>query len=165
MKNRFVSVAVSTFALLLSACTGLIQSGDKPLRHEATIAGNPAALAGCVVKQLNADSRPFMQIYHYKFQLYPAIESSRVFAYDTRFLPYIYPSNSPQNPDAVRDYISAEPEILTDVKEVMDAEYVYAFALTIKKNDSATSVATLKGNPYVSSIAWHYLTTCAATSH
>ena len=162
MKSRLVLVSI--LVLFLLACTGLIQSKDKPLRYEAAVAGDPATLAGCVVKQLNADSRPFIQLYHYVFQLYPAIETAQIFAYDTRFLPYIYPSNSPQNPDAIRDYISAGPEILRDARKVMDAEYVYAFALTIKKNDHTSSAATIKGNPYMSTIAWDVLNSCATTT-
>ncbi|MDR4517698.1 MAG: hypothetical protein MRK00_09990 [Nitrosomonas sp.] len=162
MKNRFIFIIVSIFALSLSACTGM-QSRDKPLRYEAAVAGDPATLAGCVVKKLYADSRPSMQLYHYKSQLYPAIETAQIFAYDTRFLPYIYSSNSPQNPDAIRDYISAGPEILPDT-QVRNAEYAYAFALTIKKTDKTASAATIKGNRYESTIAWGYLKSCAATA-
>ena len=162
MKNSFVFILVSVFALSLSACTGM-QSRDKPLRYAEAVNGNPTVLMRCVIQKLYADSRPSMQLYHYVSQLYPAIETARIFAYDTRFLPYIYPSNSPLNPDAVRDYVNAEPEILPDA-QLRNAEHVYAFALTIKKTDQTTSAATLKGSLYESTIAWGYLKSCAASA-
>lgn len=165
MKNRLVFIIVSIFVLSLSACTSIMHSREKPLRYNEAVNGNHIVLARCIVQKLYADSRPFMQLYHYKTQLYPAIGTAQIFAYDTRFLPYIYPSNSPQNPDAIRDYISANPDILPDVRKVKDAEYVYAFELTIKQTDNATSMATMKGNQYVSAMAWNHLKTCAATAN
>lgn len=163
MINRFACVSVSVCVLFLSACMGTMHSRDKPLRYDEAVNGNPVDLMRCVIQKLYADSRPSIQLYHYKSRHYPAIETAQVLAYDTRFLPYIYASNSPQNPDGIRDYISAEPEILPD-DQVKDAEYVYAFALTIKKSDKTTSAVTLRGNPYISTVAWDYLKTCAASA-
>ncbi len=157
-------VIVTIFTLLFSACASVMRSDNTPLLFEESFNGTYTTLAHCVVKNLYADSRPFMQLYHYKTQIYPAIDTVRIFAYDTRFLPYIYPSNSPQNPDAVRDYISAEAEILYDVQQVMEAEYANAFVLTIKKTATVTSYATIKGNSYIGGIAWNYLQACAVST-
>ncbi len=110
---------------------------------------------------LHADTGQLMQLYHYRFRIYPDIDGAQIFAYDTRFLPYIYTSNSPQNPDAVRDYIDLEPEILPGKKTFIDAEYHYGFILTIQKADKAFSHAAIRGNTYVSEIAWRHVLACS----
>ncbi|GJL75992.1 hypothetical protein [Nitrosomonas sp.] len=161
MKNRLIIVTILTASL--AACAG-INSKDKPLRYEETINGNHIDVARCVAGKLNADVRKLMQLYHYIFRIYPDIETSQIYAYDTRFLPYIYSSNSPQNPDAIREYTNTKPEILPDAKKVIAAEYIYGFVLTIRNTGSTTSVATMKGDKYVSGIAWDYLQRCA-TKH
>ena len=150
---------------LLSACAGMINWKERPLLYEEAVYGDHTALARCVINKLNADPRPLMQLYHYKFRIYPDIDTSQIYAYDTRFLPYIYASNSPENVDAVRDYISMAPEILPDVNNVIEAEYIYGFALTIKNTGNDRSKAAMKGNKYVSGIAWDYLQSCASTKH
>ncbi len=160
MKNRLIIVAILT--AFLAACA-TINSKDKPLRYEETINGDHTALARCVAGKLNADVRKFMQLYHYILRIYPDIETSRIYAYDTRFLPYIYASNSPQNPDAIREYTNTSPIILPDVNNVMPAEYIYGFMLTINNTGSTTSVAAMKGDKYVSGIAWEYLQRCVST--
>ncbi|MCP5292442.1 hypothetical protein [Nitrosomonas sp.] len=166
MNKRSVSAVLLLLMplLLLSACVGLIVSADKPLRHQAAIEGEPDMLARCAMRALSADSRPSMRLYHYKLQIYPDIPAAQIFAYDTRFLPYIYSSNSPQNPDGIRDYIGS-PEILRGVREVEEARYGYGFVLTITQTDHASSHAAVKGDPFVSGIAWNYLLACAAASN
>ncbi|SET02316.1 hypothetical protein SAMN05216326_10986 [Nitrosomonas marina] len=163
MRNYLAAVAVMT--LLLSACAGLITSGDKPLRYQAVIAGDPLTLARCVMRALNAETRPSMQLYHYRLQIYPDITATQIFAYDTRFLPYIYASNSPQNPDAIRDYTGSGPEVLNDVQEIGKPRYGYGFVLTIKQADHVSNHAAIKGDPYVSRITWNYLQACATASN
>ncbi|SFK28030.1 hypothetical protein SAMN05216302_100376 [Nitrosomonas aestuarii] len=162
MKNRLIIVTILTASL--AACAA-INSKDKPLRYEETVSGGHTALAYCVADKLNADVRWLMQLYHYIFRIYPDIETSQIYAYDTRFLPYIYSSNSPQNPDAIREYVNKSPEILLDVKNMIPAEYVYGFVLTIKNTSSTMSVASMKGDKYVSRIAWDYLQKCASTEN
>lgn len=160
MKKSF-AVSIATLLILsLSGCAGLINTKDKPLLYQQTLAGDYLALARCIENKLLADSRRYMRVLHYKFRAYPDIDTSEIYAYDTRFLPYVYASNSPHNPDGIEDYIGPSPEIIPNTQNVIGAEYIYAFALTIQQTSDTKAVATLKGNKFVGNIAWDYLQTC-----
>ncbi|SER16364.1 hypothetical protein SAMN05421690_101069 [Nitrosomonas sp. Nm51] len=167
MNKRPVSTTllILILLLLLFACAGLKTTRDKPLRHQATIEGDPVTLARCMMRALNTDTRPSMKLYHYRFRIYPDIAATQIFAYDTRFLPYIYSSNSPQNPDAIRDYIGSGPEVLRGVREIREAGYRYGFVLTMHQTDGASSRAAVKGDSYVSGIAWNHILSCADAVH
>jgi len=151
---------ITLFVLLLSACAGTINSKEKPLLHETTVHGEHGQLARCVINRLTADPRSFMQIFHYKSRAYPGISATEVHAYDTRFLPYVYASNSPQNPDAVRDYSSPSPEVMHHARNLIGAEYTYGFAFTLQQVGEEKVAVALKGNRYVGGIAWGYLQGC-----
>jgi hypothetical protein len=149
---------------LLSACAGLINSTEKPLLHETTLQGEHTRLAHCLTGKLSADSRMSMRVFHVKPRIYPAIATSEIHAYDTRFLPYVYASNSPLNPDGIRDYGTSEPEIMRDAQNLAGAEYIYGFAFILRQIDENTVAVTLKGSQYVGGIAWDYLQRCAANA-
>ncbi len=148
------------FALLLSACTNLSGNKEKPLLYEAKINGDYASIAQCVTNKLHTDTRWFMRLLQYQFRLYPEIETAEIYAYDTRFIPGIYASNSPTNPDAVLDYVNPNPTILSDSPKPVYPELTYNFVLNIKKIRDLEVYATLHGNKYVGTITWKYLQTC-----
>ena len=156
------TVIVTIIVLLLSACAGTLNTKEKPLRYETTLHGEHVQLARCVVGRVSADPRTFMRIFHYKSRIYPDIAATEIHAYDTRFLPYVYASNSPQNPDAIRDYFSPSPEVMDNTQTLIGAEYIYGFAFTLQQVDENTVAVALKGNRFVGSIAWDYLQGCAA---
>ena len=145
----------------LSACAA-INTKDKPLLHNATFHGDHVELARCTVRGLLSDARTFIRIFHIKTRTYPDIAASEIHAYDTRFLPYVYASNSPQNPDGVRDFVTSSPEIMADTLQLAGAEYVYGFAFTLRQTDQDTVSVSLTGNPFVGEIAWNYLQRCVA---
>lgn len=159
MKIRTISSVLCLS--FLTACAA-INSKEKPLLHEAAFLGNHAELARCTVRGLSSDARAFIRIFHIKSRLYPDIAASEIHAYDTRFLPYIYASNSPQNPDGIRDFTTPSPEIMTDTRQLAGAEYIYGFAFTLRQTDQDTVTVSLTGNPFVGEIAWNYLQGCVA---
>jgi hypothetical protein len=151
--------SIIILTLLLSACANLSGPKEKPLLYAANLHGDHAALAHCVVNMLHADSRWFMRILHYKFWIYPDVESSEIYAYDTRFLPGIYPSNSPTNPDAVLDYVDPYPEIVPYAHKPADTG-AEKFVFTLKQTDEMATHATLKGDKFLGGITWDFLQTC-----
>jgi len=155
------AIIISIIILLVSACAGSINSKEKPLLHETTLHGEHTQMARCFVNRVSADPRSFMRIFHYKSRIYPEIATTEIHAYDTRFLPYVYASNSPQNPDAIRDYITPSPEVMNNTQHLIGAEYIYGFAFTLQQTDESTVVVSLKGTRYVGDIAWDYLQGCA----
>ncbi|MBX3630407.1 MAG: hypothetical protein KF908_10975 [Nitrosomonas sp.] len=155
------AIIAALCALLVSACAGMINSKEKPVLQETTLPGEHSQLARCLINRLSADSRTFMRIFHFKSRAYPAIAASEVHAYDTRFLPYVYASNSPQNPDGIRDYITHSPEIMHNIQNLIGAEYIYGFAFTLQQTSENTVAIVLKGSSYVGGIAWEYLQQCA----
>ncbi len=158
--------SIIILTLLLSACANLSGPKEKPLLYAANLHGDHAALAHCVVNRLHADSRWFMRILHYKFWIYPDVETSEIYAYDTRFLPGIYPSNSPTNPDAVLDYVDPYPEIVPYAHKSVDSggtgmgTGAAKFVLTLKQTDETTTHATLKGDKFLGGITLEFLQTC-----
>lgn len=165
MKKLLATSITALSVLFLSACVGFINTKNKPLLYQQTLPGDHFAVARCVENKLLTDSRRFMRVLHYKFRVYPDIDTSEIHAYDTRFLPYVYASNSPHNPDGIQDYIGPSPEVIPNVKKVIGAEYIYAFALTIQQRSETKVEVTLKGNKFIGGIAWNYLQTCIPSSH
>lgn len=158
------TIIATLLVLLLSACAGTINTKEKPVLHDTILQGEHTQLASCVVKQLSADTRMFMRMFHYKSRVYPDLAATEIHAYDTRFLPYVYASNSPQNPDAIRDYVTPSPEVMTNTKSLVGAEYIYEFAFTLRQTDENKVAVLLKGNSYVGGIAWNYLLNCTTNT-
>lgn len=146
--------------LLLSACAQLSEPKEKPLLHEAELRGDYTALAHCVVNQLRADPRQFMRMLHYRLRIYPDIVTTDIYAYDTRFMPGIYPSNSPNNPDAVLDYMDTDPEILPGLREPVSTDLKHKFVLITKKKHENAATVTIKGDKFLGDIAWGFLQSC-----
>ena len=155
------AITAALCALLVSACAGMINSKEKPVLQDTTLPGEHSQLARCLVNHLSADSRTFMRIFHFRSRVYPAIAASEIHAYDTRFLPYVYASNSPQNPDGIRDYITHSLEVMHNTQNLIGAEYIYGFAFTLRQTGENAVAVVLKGSPYVGGIAWAYLQQCA----
>ena len=147
----------------IAACANLIDSKEKPQLYEEKLAGEHSTLASCVVNKLQSDSRWFMRILQFRNRKYPDIGASEIYALDTRYLHNIYPSNSPSNPDAVLDYVDPNPEILPYARSNVYTGPVYAFVLMLKKIDTITVNATLKGDEYVGGIAWKILHSCVTS--
>ena len=159
-----LSLSLALLIVLLSACAGLINTKEKPLLHETTLQGEHIQLTRCLTSKLSADSRMSMRVFHVKPRIYPAIAASEIHAYDTRFLPYVYASNSPLNPDGIRDYGTSAPEIMNNAQNLAGAEYIYGFAFILRQTGENTVAVTLKGSQYVGGIAWDYLQRCAANA-
>ncbi len=162
--NSTLSLSLALLIVLLSACAGLINTKEKPLLHETTLQGEHIQLTRCLTGKLSADSRMSMRVFHVKPRIYPAIAASEIHAYDTRFLPYVYASNSPLNPDGIRDYGTSAPEIMNNAQNLAGAEYIYGFAFILRQTGENTVAVTLKGSQYVGGIAWDYLQRCAANA-
>lgn len=150
--------------VLLPACAGTINTKEKPVLQAVTVQGEHAQLAGCVTKLLLADPRTFMRMFHYKSRVYPDLAATEIHAYDTRFLPYVYASNSPNNPDAVRDYATPSPELMHNAQHLVGAEHVYGFAFLLQQTGENQVAVTLKGNPHIGRIAWDHFGNCTAGS-
>ena len=161
--NHIMNKSIIILILLLSACTNLSGPKENPLLYTENLHGDHSALAHCVVNMLHADPRWFMRILHYKFWIYPDITTSEVYAYDTRFLPGIYPSNSPRNPDAVLDYADPFPEIVPHTHKPVDTNAkAIKFVLSLKQTDAMATHATISGDKFVGGITWKFLQACVA---
>ncbi|MBN9133909.1 MAG: hypothetical protein J0H48_11180 [Nitrosospira multiformis] len=149
---------------LLAACAG-IGWEESSFTHGGKVGGNPAALARCIVDQLQSDSRWMIRTLQYQVFSYPDIAAMEIYAYPEHALAGTYARNSPSNPDAVIRYGLPTPIIHpgrpggTADKEV-DPDY--SFVLTLKRTDNATAFATVSGRKYESRIAWDTLKACSA---
>lgn len=150
-------------ALLLSACAGLGGVKDKTQHYGAKFTGSHAALARCVVNSLQSDSRWVIKGLQYDVRRYPDIEATEIYAYPQGSLPGTYARNSPENPDAVPSYLAPPvPKVQAYRGAAAYTGPDYSFNLMIKRTDSETVRATLKGNEYVSGVAWAKLEKCSA---
>lgn len=107
-----------------------------------------------------------MRILLFRNRKYTDVEASEIHAFDTRYLPNMVATYSPTNPDAVLIYSRPITETLPYARRGINNEPVYAFALMLKKIDDTAVNATLKGDRYLSSIAWKILQICVtSTAH
>ncbi len=157
-------VASSFSTFLLIACTHFSGPAEKPQRYSESFAGDHQVLARCVTEKLGSDSRSFMRILRFRNILYSDKNTSEIYAFDTRYLPGVFASNSPTNPDAVVDFYDANPEIQTYGQRTENSQKVHAFALTLDQTDQYSVQAILRGESYYSDIAWRMLQSCAAAT-
>lgn len=155
-----MAISLSTF--LLIACTHLSGPVEKPQRYSESFAGDHQVLARCVTEKLGSDSRSFMRILRFRNILYSDKNTSEIYAFDTRYLPGIFASNSPTNPDAIVDFHDASPEVQTYDQRNENSQKVHAFALSLDQTDQRNILATLRGESYFSDIAWRMLQSCTA---
>ncbi len=156
--------ASSLGAFLLVACSHLSSPVEKPQRYAESFAGDHQVLARCVTEKLSSDSRSFMRIMRFKNIAYSDKNTSEIYAFDTRYLPGVFASNSPANPDAVVDFHDATPEVQTYDQRNVNNQNVHAFALGLEQTDQLSVQAILKGDSYYSDIAWKMLQSCAAAA-
>ena len=95
---------------------------------------------------------------------YRDIQATQIYAYPGNSLPGTYARNSPDNPDAVVSYTAPQPSVHASRQETDTGEGLspnYSFDLMLKRTDSETVFATLKGKKYESDAAWDALDACA----
>ena len=131
-------------------------------RHQENILGEHTTLGKCSLHTLQSDARSFMRVLQFRMRTDPEARVSEIHAFDLRYLPNVYATNSPTNPDAVAVTIETDPETLPYSPRNQSGEPIYAFALTLKQIDDITMYAALKGDPYLSNIAWNILRDCAS---
>ena len=131
-------------------------------RHQENILGEHTTLGKCSLHTLQSDARSFMRVLQFRMRTDPEARVSEIHAFDLRYLPNVYATNSPTNPDAVAVTIETDPETLPYSPRNPSGEPIYAFALTLKQIDDITVYAALKGDPYLSNIAWNILRDCAS---
>lgn len=156
-------VIVGLVLFFISACANLIDSNTKPQQFEEQLFGAHAALASCVINKLQSDGRSFLRPLQFRWRQYQDIDASEIHAYDTRYRHNATATYAPSNPDAIFIYAHTEPEILPSAQRSDNDKAVYAFALLLKKIDSRTVQASLRGDAFISNIAWNILQSCAAT--
>ncbi len=162
--NHEMRVALVGLALcIISACANLVDSNTRPEQFEEQLAGEHAALASCVTNKLQSDGRSYLRPLQFRSRQYPDIEASEIHAYDTRYQQNAIATYSPSNPDAIFIYAHTEPQIQSCTQRRDNDKAAYAFALLLKKIDSHTVQASLRGDAFIGNIAWKILHSCAAT--
>lgn len=131
-------------------------------RHEENILGEHTTLGKCSLHQLQSDARSFMRILQFRMRADPATHVAEIHAFDLRYLPNVYATNSPTNPDAVAVTIETDPENLPYSPRNQSGEPVYAFTMTLRQIDDQTVHAAIKGDPYLSNVAWDILKHCVS---
>ncbi len=151
-------------AFFLTACANFSQSIDtgNPHVQEEMLSGEHSALASCIVSKLQSDGRSFMRVLQFRNRRIPNTNASEIHAFDMRYLPNIYATNSPLNPDAVLVPLDSNLETLPYVRRNKNGEPAYVFALTLKQMDERTVHATLKGDQFMGNQAWKILQGCAS---
>lgn len=103
-----------------------------------------------------------MRVLQFRIRTHPDTSLSEIHAFDLRYLPNVYATNSPTNPDAVVVPIDANPETLPYSPRNKSGESAYAFALTLTQIDDVMVRASLKGDSYLGNIAWQILRKCTS---
>ncbi len=158
-------VAGSLGAFSLAACSHFSAPVEKPQRYAESFAGDHQVLARCVTEKLSSDSRSFMRIMRFSNIMYSDKNASEIYAFDTRYLPGVFASNSPTNPDAIVDFHDATPEVQTYDQRNVNNQNVHAFALGLEQTDQRSVQAIMRGDSYYSDIAWKMLQSCAAAAN
>lgn len=151
--------------IFLTACANSLQflAANPDLhRHQENILGEHTTLGKCSLYKLQSDARSFMRVLQFRMRTDPQTSISEIHAFDLRYLPNVYATNSPTNPDAVAVTIETDPETLPYSPRNQSGEPIYAFVLTLKQIDDITVYASLKGDPYLGNIAWDILRDCAS---
>ncbi|MGV8712320.1 MAG: hypothetical protein ACWA6R_07210 [Nitrosomonas sp.] len=162
MKNFIARLAL----FFLTACAGqfpLTEPTGNLQTHEENLPADHAVLARCALTSLQSDARPFMRVLQFRVRTNPIIPITEIHAFDLRYLPNVYATNSPTNPDAVVVPIDTNPEALPYTPRNKKGEPVYAFALTLEQIDATTVRASLKGDPYLARSVWDMLSKCTLT--
>lgn len=160
MKRLFTGVAV----FFLVACAHFPQpiGTDNAHMQEENLSGEHAALASCAVGKLQSDGRSFMRVLQFRNRSIPDTGVSEIHAFDRRYLPNVYATSSPLNPDAVLEPLDSNPETLPYIRRNKNGEPIYAFALILRQIDDRTVHATLKGDQFMGSQAWKILQWCVS---
>ena len=161
---KFAIALVSLLsALLLTACAGFGLNETRQT-YGAKFTGTHPVLAKCVLNKLRSDSRWLIRGLQYDVRTYRDIQATQIYAYPGNSLPGTYARNSPDNPDAVVSYTAPQPSVHASRQETDTGEGLspnYSFDLMVKRTDSETVFATLKGKKYESDAAWDALNACA----
>ncbi len=157
-----IGIAVMA-AVFISSCANFYAVEKRSARFEDRFSGEHAVLAECVATRLQADGRSFLRPLQFRIRQYPDIRASEIHAYDTRYLQNTYSTYAPSNPDAILIYGNPVPEILSATQRNQNDKSVYAFALMLQQSDDTTVNASLRGDPFMSNIAWRVLQSCVAS--
>lgn len=158
-----ISIVLLT-VFFMAACANLYDSKEKVQLFEDSFIGEHSVLASCVANKLQSDGRSFLRVLQIRNRLYSDIHASEIHAYDTRYLHNAYAAYAPSNPDAVLIYGNPAQESLSSAQRSENDKYVYAFALMLQRIDDATVNASLRGDPFMGSIAWKILQSCVVST-
>ena len=156
--SKLLILASLIAACLMAGCAGLGLQ-EKTGARGAKFAGTHDALAHCILRGLEADSRWVIRALQYEVRTYPEIGMTEIYAYAPGVLPGTYARNSPGNPDAV---IARKPPVeVSSRKAIRDVHPGYSFVVALKRTESTTVYATLNGKQYEGGIAWEKLAACS----
>lgn len=156
--SKLLILASLMVACLLAGCAA-IGLQEKIGARGAKFSGTHDALARCILRGLESDSRWVIRALQYEVRTYPEISLTEIYAYAQGVLPGTYARNSPENPDAV---IARKPPVeVSSRKVIRDVHPGYSFVLSLKKTESTTVYANLNGKQYEGGIAWEKLAACS----
>lgn len=157
-----IGIAVMA-AVFISSCANFYAVEKRSAHFEDRFSREHSALAECVATRLQSDGRSFLRPLQFRIRQYPDIHASEIHAYDTRYLQNAYSTYAPSNPDAILIYGNPVPEILSATQRNQNDKSVYTFALMLQQISDTTVSVSLRGDPFMGSIAWKILQSCVAS--